>query len=222
MSIMLLPAPIDPAAPDVIGWRVGPGLVRVDDRPEDAELPAELHDLFERGVLRSVHVRPGRIETRVGARTDVASAGPAIRAALFEVLSRPGGWPSADDAHHTSRSDDAADPAALVRSGADRELEAGVREVLDGEFGIYTASHGGHVELVGVSQGVVTVALTGRCHGCAAAEVTLRDNLAARLRRLPGYVDLRTMDERASWNAGPCDDGPREATFLARLPGFRR
>jgi Fe-S cluster biogenesis protein NfuA len=217
MSIMLLPAPIDPAAPDVIGWRVGPGLVRVDDRPEGAELPAELRDLHDRGVLRSVRVRPGRIETTVGADTDVASAGPAIRAALFDVLSRPGGWPTADAENRVPGSGDAADPAALVRGGADRELEAGVREVLDGEFGIYTASHGGHVELVGVSQGVVTVALTGRCHGCAAAEVTLRDNLAGRLRRLPGYVDLRTIGEAAS-----CADRPRGATFLGRLPGLRR
>ncbi|MGV9673131.1 NifU family protein [Gordonia sp. NPDC003504] len=219
---MLLPAPIDPAAPDVIGWRVGPGLVRVDDSPEGSELPAELHALLDRGILRSVRVRPGRIETTVGAGTDTASAGPAIRAALFDVLSRPGGWPTADAERRVpgsdaAGSDDALDPAALVRSGADRELEAGVREVLDGEFGIYTASHGGHVELIGVSQGVVTVALTGRCHGCAAAEVTLRGNLAARLRRLPGYVDLRTIGEAAS-----CDDRPRGATFLGRLPGFRR
>lgn len=211
MTIMLLPAPADPATPDVIGWRVGPGLVRVDTEVDADDLPTELRELADTGVLRSVRVRPGRIDTRLMAGHDATSDGSRIRAALFGVLSKPGGWPS--PTHHDDGP--ATSPERAVRRGADHELEIGVREVLAGEFGVYTASHGGHVDLVDVTDGTVTVRLTGQCHGCAAAEVTLRDNLAQRLRRLPGYVGLRTA------TADGCPDRPRGTTFLGRLPGFR-
>src|ERR671915_227796 len=38
----------------------------------------------------------------------------------------------------------------------------------------YVESHGGRVELVGLDNGVVTVRMSGACHGCAGSAVTLQ------------------------------------------------
>ncbi len=191
---MLLPAPTDPADPSVIRWRVGPGLVRMDGEVPATQLPGELRALVDAGVLEAVRVQPGRVDTRLAAGHDPRTDGSAVRDALFTVLSRPGGWPVADvtpavaaTAPSGHRLDDA------VQAGADAELADGVRSVLAGEFGGYTASHGGRVELVDVVGGVVTVRMGGTCHGCAAATVTLRQNLAIRLRSLPGFTELRSI-----------------------------
>jgi Fe-S cluster biogenesis protein NfuA/nitrite reductase/ring-hydroxylating ferredoxin subunit len=54
-----------------------------------------------------------------------------------------------------------------------RPLEARVRGALD-EVRPYLASHGGDVELLGVEDGVVRLALQGSCHGCASSTVTLK------------------------------------------------
>ena len=37
----------------------------------------------------------------------------------------------------------------------------------------YMESHGGNVELVGLEDGVATLALQGSCNGCAASRATL-------------------------------------------------
>ncbi|MGC4934614.1 NifU family protein [Gordonia sp. DT30] len=199
MTIMLLPAPLDRDHPDVIRWRVGPGLIRTEATlvagdPADVGFPPAVADLVGSATLRSVHVAPGAIETTFAAGHTARTSGARVRAALFEALSQPGGWPEPG----VTEPDGGPDvPAAIaaVRRGGDRELEAGVREVLAGEFGLYTAAHGGRVELVDVTGGVVTVALRGQCHGCAAASITLRENLATHLRRLPAFVELRTTGE---------------------------
>jgi Fe-S cluster biogenesis protein NfuA/nitrite reductase/ring-hydroxylating ferredoxin subunit len=52
-------------------------------------------------------------------------------------------------------------------------LEARVQEALDG-VRPYLASHGGDVELKGVEDGVVQLALQGSCSGCPSSTVTLK------------------------------------------------
>jgi Fe-S cluster biogenesis protein NfuA/nitrite reductase/ring-hydroxylating ferredoxin subunit len=51
-------------------------------------------------------------------------------------------------------------------------LEARVREALDG-VRPYMESHGGNVELLGISDGVARLRLEGSCNGCAASRSTL-------------------------------------------------
>jgi Fe-S cluster biogenesis protein NfuA len=51
-------------------------------------------------------------------------------------------------------------------------LEDRVREALE-SVRPYMASHGGNVELVGVSDGVATIRLEGHCQGCSASASTL-------------------------------------------------
>lgn len=52
-------------------------------------------------------------------------------------------------------------------------VEERVREALDG-VRPYLGSHGGGVELVGVSDGVATVRMQGSCEGCPASAMTLK------------------------------------------------
>jgi Fe-S cluster biogenesis protein NfuA/nitrite reductase/ring-hydroxylating ferredoxin subunit len=52
-------------------------------------------------------------------------------------------------------------------------LDVRVRSALD-EVRPYLASHGGDVDLLGVEDGIVRLALQGSCNGCASSEVTLK------------------------------------------------
>ncbi len=52
----------------------------------------------------------------------------------------------------------------------------------------YLHEHGGDVEVLGVSHGVVRVRLAGACSGCTAAAITLREGVEESLREgLPGF-----------------------------------
>jgi Fe-S cluster biogenesis protein NfuA len=54
------------------------------------------------------------------------------------------------------------------------DAEARVRQALE-EVRPYLGSHGGDVELLGVSDGVARVRLGGTCNGCPSSAVTLRN-----------------------------------------------
>ncbi|WP_298440722.1 NifU family protein [Gordonia sp. (in: high G+C Gram-positive bacteria)] len=172
--------------PAVIGWRIGPGLVRFTGDVPAGEAPPPVRALFDDAVLTAVHVSPGRIETRLAPDRTAAGDGARIRSALYTVLAAEGGW----------RRDGADEEGPAIRAAADREIAERVRAVLDGDFGDYTASHGGSVDLVGVTDGVVNVVLNGSCHGCAAADNTVRQNLEGRLRVIPGFRGIAVVGDR--------------------------
>lgn len=72
----------------------------------------------------------------------------------------------------------------------DTDPEEIVREALD-EIRPYVHSHGGEMELVAVSNGVVTLRLMGSCQGCPSSEVTLTQGVEQALReRWPGFRRL--------------------------------
>ena len=78
---------------------------------------------------------------------------------------------------------------ALVRMYVDDEVMA-AEEALDEVRG-YIESHGGDIELLGVEDGVVHVALGGACQGCAASAMTLRRGVEQALREhMPGFREL--------------------------------
>jgi Fe-S cluster biogenesis protein NfuA len=56
------------------------------------------------------------------------------------------------------------------------DLEARVLQALD-EVRPYLRSHGGNVELLGVSDGVVRLRLEGSCHGCPSSAVTMKQTI---------------------------------------------
>jgi Fe-S cluster biogenesis protein NfuA len=53
------------------------------------------------------------------------------------------------------------------------DVEARVRQALDG-VRPYLRSHGGNVELLGLSDGVVRLRLVGSCHSCPSSAVTMK------------------------------------------------
>ncbi|MFZ2510028.1 MAG: NifU family protein [Gordonia sp. (in: high G+C Gram-positive bacteria)] len=168
--------------PQLIVWRVGPGLIRQTGNVPPELAPTAIQRLMAEGVLAAVSVAPGRIDTQLSVGHTAAVNGPAIRSALFHTLCAPGGWPDAPGQPHTD--------SAAVTAAADREITDAVEQVLAGEFGVYTASHGGVVTLLRVTAGRVHVQLSGRCHGCAFADNTIRRDLVTRLSPIPGFAGV--------------------------------
>jgi Fe-S cluster biogenesis protein NfuA/nitrite reductase/ring-hydroxylating ferredoxin subunit len=65
-----------------------------------------------------------------------------------------------------------------------------VEEALD-EVRPYIHSHGGQVELLGVSAGVVELRMSGSCAGCAASAMTLKRGIEEALRKhYPGFKEV--------------------------------
>jgi Fe-S cluster biogenesis protein NfuA len=56
------------------------------------------------------------------------------------------------------------------------DLETRVRQALD-QVRPYLQSHGGNVELLDVSDGVVRLRLEGSCHGCPSSSVTMKQTI---------------------------------------------
>ncbi|MDP9444317.1 MAG: NifU family protein [Actinomycetota bacterium] len=69
----------------------------------------------------------------------------------------------------------------------------------------YLRQHGGDVEVMAVSDGVVRVRLSGACRGCTGSAVTLREGVETALRNgLPGFVALDVEpDDQARPHAPP-------------------
>ncbi len=202
--IHLRPEPTgdDPAR---ITWRVGPGLVRVSREVAADSAPDAIARLLVDGVLSAVTVAPGRIDTRLAPGRTANDDGRAVRTALFEVLAGPQGWPDGTETGSDG-----------IAEAADREIARAVDDVLHGEFGAYTSSHGGEISLIGVTDGQVRVRLSGQCHGCTFADNTVRNNLAARLAPIPGFRGVRIL---ADGEGAPV---PRTARSRAARPPLLR
>jgi Fe-S cluster biogenesis protein NfuA len=76
----------------------------------------------------------------------------------------------------------------LVHGLHPERLEARVRHALD-EVRPYLESHGGGVELVGVQDGVVRLALEGSCNGCPSSTATLKLAIEDAIRRAAPDVE---------------------------------
>ncbi|HEV7641483.1 MAG TPA: NifU family protein [Gaiellaceae bacterium] len=90
------------------------------------------------------------------------------------------------------------------------DVETRVARALE-EVRPYLGSHGGDVELVGVSGGVARLRLNGTCDGCPSSSVTLKHSIeTAIMRAAPELVSVEAegLDERPSQllqiAPGPC------------------
>jgi Fe-S cluster biogenesis protein NfuA len=73
-------------------------------------------------------------------------------------------------------------------------LEERVGQALD-EVRPYLATHGGGVELIGVSDGIVRLRLEGSCSGCPSSRVTLEHAVEEAIRRLaPDVAAIEAED----------------------------
>lgn len=142
-----------PDGVDLLGGSVG----RLVDAPG-------LGDLLRDGTLTAVTFCADCVVTTAGPGLEWATIGARVRTALSLALAQPGRW-------------------RLDRLAVGGEALQAAEEVLAGEFGVYVSSHGGRFELVGVDDdGAVHVRLGGACHGCPAAELSLRAGFERRLR----------------------------------------
>ncbi len=74
----------------------------------------------------------------------------------------------------------------------DEYVEA--EEALD-EIRPYIEGHGGALELVAVEDGVISVRMSGSCHGCAASAMTLRRGIESKLReRLDWFKEVIALE----------------------------
>jgi Fe-S cluster biogenesis protein NfuA len=82
---------------------------------------------------------------------------------------------------------------------SDAEVRAVVQELLDREVNRSISAHGGRISIVDVRDGVLFVAMSGGCQGCAASGVTLREGFELMVRRVaPEIVDIVDTTDHAS------------------------
>jgi Fe/S biogenesis protein NfuA len=78
------------------------------------------------------------------------------------------------------------------------ELAREVQRLLDDEINPSVAAHGGHIDLLDVSDGVAFIHMGGGCQGCGMAEVTLGQGVrVAILERFPQITEVRDTTDHA-------------------------
>ena len=74
------------------------------------------------------------------------------------------------------------------------DVSKSVAEVIETQVNPLVASHGGHVDLVGVDDGKARIAFGGGCQGCGMAEVTLKQGsevmIMDEVEGITGVVDI--------------------------------
>lgn len=88
-------------------------------------------------------------------------------------------------------------PTAGGRS--DAELHVVIQELLDQEVNRSIASHGGKISIVDISDGVLFIAMSGGCQGCAGSTATLRQGLDVMVRKVaPEIVNIIDTTDHAA------------------------
>lgn len=78
------------------------------------------------------------------------------------------------------------------------ELARDVQRLLDDEINPSVATHGGHIDLLDVSDGIAFIHMGGGCQGCGMAEVTLGQGVrVAILERFPQILEVRDTTDHA-------------------------
>lgn len=88
---------------------------------------------------------------------------------------------------------------AIPKPGLETPTGKAVREVLDSRINPAVASHGGHISLIDVRGPRVYLRLEGGCQGCGMADVTLKQGVAAEIRRaVPEIQEILDVTDHAS------------------------
>ena len=71
------------------------------------------------------------------------------------------------------------------------ELSKAVAEIIASEVNPVVASHGGHVDLIGVDDGKAIIAFGGGCQGCGMVDVTLKQGVEVMIKdNVPGVSEV--------------------------------
>ena len=90
------------------------------------------------------------------------------------------------------------------------DVEARVRQALD-DVRPYLRSHGGNVDLLGVSDGVARLRLQGSCHSCPSSAVTMKQTVEE-------AILARAPDVTAVEVEGVAEEVPADGTARFALP----
>ncbi|MFY2791729.1 NifU family protein [Rhodococcus sp. MALMAid1271] len=163
--------------PSVLRWIIPAGLLPFVGPVTTA--PVALQSSIDDGTIARIDVEPTAIRIRLSAGRSWRTEGDRIRRALHGALAVPDAWmPQVD-----------ASPDAILRMA--------VLEVIDGDVGDYIRSHGGIIELVGVSDGRVRLSLNGSCAHCPASDVTLTERVERAVRtRFPAVREVTAESDK--------------------------
>ncbi len=88
---------------------------------------------------------------------------------------------------------------AFGQARNDNEIHLAVQEVLDLKANPAIAAHGGHVSVIDVKDGVVSMLMSGGCQGCAASAATLRGGVETMIRAaVPEVRDIIDVTDHAA------------------------
>lgn len=196
-------SPRDPAAMRfILDAPVQPGRSAGFDEP-DSDAPLA-RALFAVEGVRQVHVAGSTITVT---RDDTCDWG-ALKAPVAAAI------------RHTLDSADQPLGGAAAREGEARDddaLLAAVREILDRQANPAIASHGGHVAVEQVSDGIVRLRMSGGCQGCAASAATLREGIETMLRAaLPEIRDIVDVTDHEAGTAPYYSETPGQTPVMNR------
>lgn len=177
------------AGPDdqTLRWRMSAELL--PPLGEALQVPEPLATPLREGAVTRVVVTGQGVEITLAADRSWRTDGPALRTALLAALELPGEWATAP----ADRCED--------DDTRDERLSLATEQALAGQVGDFARSHGGRIELESVRDGVVTVRMSGACHGCPAAGVTLHARLERTLRQ--DHPELKQVRAVQSAQSGP-------------------
>ena len=79
------------------------------------------------------------------------------------------------------------------------ELSIAVAEIIASEVNPVVASHGGHVDLIGVDDGKAIIAFGGGCQGCGMVDVTLKQGVEVMIKdNVPGISEVIDATDHAA------------------------
>ena len=111
---------------------------------------------------------------------------------------------------------------AFGQARNDNEIHLVVQEVLDLKANLAIAAHGGHVSVIDVKDGVVSMLMSGGCQGCAASAATLRGGVETMIRAaVPEVRDIIDVTDHAAgetpfYSSGPGDEQKPKRPLLYR------
>lgn len=104
----------------------------------------------------------------------------------------------------------------------DGDIRLAVQSVLDKHANPAIASHGGHVSVKDVQDGVVSMLMSGGCQGCASSAATLRGGVEKMIRAaVPEVRDIIDITDHAAgktpyYSAGPNDKRQPKSPLIYR------
>lgn len=135
-------------------------------------------DELSGAMIERMVAMPGAVDITLSEGHDWRRDGSTVRHALVEALAHTCEWTGGPDAQQL---------------GPDDVLRICAGELIDGPIGDIATAHGGSIELVSATDGVVSVRMHGACRGCPAAAITMHQRLESQLRRkVPGLRRVET------------------------------